>query len=380
MITIKKLEKTDYEKVRPLVKSLHYQLAVDALIDGTNPGWILVDNVENPQSVWMRTSEGFFLAGATGNEEFNKELRIWIEEYIAAGDPLYEGERYLWFGIDSDDWKQVFHEIAPSRSPLPANRIHYLCTEVKTDWRAMLPEGYEVRHFNRDLLAILGKNSPDHIDRFISTTWESFENFEKWGFGLCTIHENKLVSYSLCDCISAKTCEIGIQTVEEYRRRGFATITAAAAVEHALSNGFDVVGWHTDGHNHGSIGTAEKVGFVKERDYEQYICMFNEAMHLAEAGMRLFYDEDYSQALELFEKAFELGEVKDWAYYLAARICAKSNDSDKAVKYLFRAAELGCQYADHALNNEEFISLHNRVEWSEIISQLESNTTSSDSD
>ncbi|MGY5874457.1 MAG: GNAT family N-acetyltransferase [Candidatus Thorarchaeota archaeon] len=377
MITIKKLEKTDYEKVRPLVKGLHYQLAVDALIDGTNPGWILVDNVENPQSAWIRSSEGFFLAGATSNAEFNNELRIWIEEYIAAGKPMYEGEFYLMFGIDSGEWKQVFSEFAPTRLPLVANRLHYLCSEVKVDWRSMLPEGYEVRPFDREILSLLGKNNPYHIDYFFVNTWGTFENFEKLGFGLCTVHGDQLVSYSLCDCISNKACEVGIQTIEDYRRRGFATITAAATVEYALSNGYSVVGWHTDNHNYGSIGTAEKVGFVKKREYEQYICMFSEAMHIAEAGMRLFYDEEYSQALELFEKSFHLGEVKDWAYYLAARICAKSDDFDNALKYLLRAAEVGCEYIDHLLNNEEFISLHSRAEWSEIIAQFELNAKDS---
>jgi tetratricopeptide (TPR) repeat protein len=161
--------------------------------------------------------------------------------------------------------------------------------------------------------------------------------------------------------------------VEEYRRRGFATITAADAVEYALSNEFAVVGWHTHDHNHGSIGTAEKIGFEKEREYEQYFCMFNEALHYAESGMKLFFNENYERALEDLERSFKLGEVPHWAYYLAARISTKSSDFDKALDYLVSAARLGYEYIDHLLSNEEFVQLHTRPEWSDIVTQIESN-------
>jgi hypothetical protein len=49
-----------------------------------------------------------------------------------------------------------------------------------------------------------------------------------------------------------------------------AAITAAATVEYALSHGFSMVGWQCLEDNLGSIGTAEKVGFERERDYRMY--------------------------------------------------------------------------------------------------------------
>jgi len=77
----------------------------------------------------------------------------------------------------------------------------------------------------------------------------------------------QVVSWSLADCRSGDACEIGIHAVKEHRRRGLATITAAAAVEYALSNGYSMVGWQCSEDNLGSVGTAEKVGFERERDY-----------------------------------------------------------------------------------------------------------------
>jgi len=84
------------------------------------------------------------------------------------------------------------------------------------------------------------------------------------------------VSWSLADCRSGDACEIGIHTAEPYRRRGLATLTAAATVEYALSNGFSTVGWQCSEDNLGSIGTAEKVGFERERDYTMWYAALNE--------------------------------------------------------------------------------------------------------
>ena len=98
MEPIYKLEKSEYENVRPLFKNLHYQPAVEALIDGTNPRWILVDDTENPQSAWMSNSEGYFLSGSSSNSDFNYKLWIWIEDYMTIGDVKNEGTAYLYFG------------------------------------------------------------------------------------------------------------------------------------------------------------------------------------------------------------------------------------------------------------------------------------------
>ena len=107
-------------------------------------------------------------------------------------------------------------------------------------------------------------------------------------FGACMTHKNKVIAWSTADCASGKECEVGIFTSEDYRQKGLGSITVAAAVDFSFLDGYTRVGWHCEDHNYGSIGVATKVGFVKERDYIQYICMFEEATHLAEMAMRLY--------------------------------------------------------------------------------------------
>ncbi|MCZ7544826.1 MAG: GNAT family N-acetyltransferase [Anaerolineae bacterium] len=79
------------------------------------------------------------------------------------------------------------------------------------------------------------------------------------GFGFATVHGNEVVSWSLADCVSGAACEIG-HTAEAHRRRGLAAATAAAAVEHALSNGFTTVGWHTSKDNVGRSARQSALG------------------------------------------------------------------------------------------------------------------------
>ena len=133
-----------------------------------------------------------------------------------------------------------------------------------------------------DLLARPGLDVPDHVASWMRSNWGSAEAFFAHGFGFATLHEEAIVSWSLADCVSRGQAEIGIHTRPEYRRRGLATITAAAAVDYALGRGLAAVGWHCNADNHGSIGVAEAVGFTLERRYSHAYFLFDPVLHRAE--------------------------------------------------------------------------------------------------
>jgi RimJ/RimL family protein N-acetyltransferase len=155
-------------------------------------------------------------------------------------------------------------------------RQHYICTALAYDWRAALPEGFAVHRIDDALLNDTTITVPEHIMGWILNNWGTREHYAEHGFGYCVVHGAEVVSWSLVDCVSGTRCEIGIQAQEAYRRQGLAAIAAAAAVEYALSSGFDEVGWHCDAENIGSWKTALKVGFVKERDYRAHYCTFGD--------------------------------------------------------------------------------------------------------
>jgi RimJ/RimL family protein N-acetyltransferase len=321
----------------------------------------------------MHTVEGFFLAGSPESEKFCERLKEHVEEIITTRKTMRPGEEDLFFGFSPDSWMDKFGFIFEMRPPLDCPRKHYLCTKIDLDWRAMIPMGYEVRRVNWNLLNDSKISIPEHMKEWMKLNWGTIETFMKYGFGFCTIHENDVVSWSMADSVSGSHCEIGIRTKLEYRRHGLATITAAAAVEYALSAGYSQVGWHTDQHNYGSIGTAEKIGFVKERDYNQYVCIFDEAIHIAETGMRLFLDQHYLEAIELFNKASSLGKIPGWVFYLKARSHALLGNYHEAIDNMKLSAINGYTNFEHIMKCEDLECLHAYPEWDEVISLIKQN-------
>lgn len=347
-----------------------FQVVVRSVIDGSSPGKIWVDDILHPECGFMATSEGWFLAGNPEKDEFNSGLKDLVHNMILRGDyyssvnPEFLAE--LFFHIDTEKWMSKFAVIFDIRPPLPSRRIHFTCNQVTLDWKEKIPADYKLlpvdSKLNVDTLEF-----PEDIRKWMAY---GLEDEKKSEFGKCLVHGNKVVVWIDAVCASGDECEIGIITTEDYRKKGLGALTAAAVVDHCFSIGYSLVGWHADDGNDGSIGVAQKVGFVKERDYVHYICMFSEAVHFAESGLRHFFGKEYEAALSDFENAFQLGEVPDWSYILAARSYGALGDADSTLKYLMQAKEHDWSNWDLIIRNKELQSLFGKKKWEEIVSQL----------
>jgi len=261
------LQPIDYPRVRPLLGGLlDYNLILDSVLAGHSPAWVAVDQPASPNGVFLATAEGCFLAGNPDHAPLVADLTAFFHRAMTE-DGYWQGGPDLYLNYTPDDWKNHFAAMFAGREPFIVSRHHYVCTALAYDWRAHVPAGYRITRIDQSLFAQPNLTIPDHIPEWMENNWGSLDAFMLRGFGFCTLHENTVVSWSLADCISETRCEIGIQTDPDYRRRGLASLTVAAAVECALSSGLHEVGWHCNVDNAGSIGTALKVGFVKERDY-----------------------------------------------------------------------------------------------------------------
>lgn len=268
---IYKLNKANYEKARPLFRALEFHLTSAAVLDGNNPGLVMVDDPINPQSAFMLSPEGCYLAGRSDNDTFNRALGQAIREKQIL-DVQVEA---LWVICATLSWEEQLAALVAPLQPAKIARRHYVCRTLRHDWGAHLPNGFEVYRLDEVFLNRSGVTIPDHIKGWMEGNWGSTADFLQKGFGFVTLCATECVAWSVADCRSGDACEIGIRTVEQYRRRGLAAITAAATVEHALSHGFSKVGWQCSEDNLGSIGTAEKVGFERERDYNLYYVSLN---------------------------------------------------------------------------------------------------------
>lgn len=266
------LPEEHYHRIQPLCQGFDYQLIINAVIEHTSPGHVLVDNPDHPHSCFLSTAEGCFLAGDPTNHTFNIELGKYIQKRMSAAKTDPADELELIFCVSPTEWTTQFATIFPAKTPLLIPRRYYTCTQMQ--WKQPVPSPFTIMRIDPPLLANPNISVPDHIPSWVTSNWGSQEAFMEHGFGFSMMHQNQLVSWSLADCVSGNHCEIGIQTLPEYRRQGLATHTAAATVDYALQHGFTQIGWHTSEDNIGSIKVAEKVGFQKSIDYIWYLFRF----------------------------------------------------------------------------------------------------------
>lgn len=382
---MQKLKETEYEKVGPLFKGLEWSLYATAVIEGMSPGWIYVDNTDSPKSAFMSTLGGYYLAGCDNNSEFNASVNRLIFEKLFKGDALRKNETDVEVDFYPESWENKMPTIFKGRLPLEAVRRHYVCTELKDNaWRGRVPEKFRILQFDAKLLRRPHVKVPENAIESIEEHWGSQSAFLETGIGFCTLHNNKIVSWSMTDCIANNACEIGVQTDEEYRRRGLATLTVAAIVSFCLSSGFKYVGWHCDEYNLPSIKTAEKVGFKLERKYIQYYACPNKAHHLEETAQAHFRARRYKEAIECYEKFFATPPEKlpDWLrealpqemgthYFRVAYSKASTGENNDALRYLEKAVDNGWLYIDYLRNCKEFENMHGTAAWHRILQKIQ---------
>ena len=144
---------------------------------------------------------------------------------------------------------------------------------TKPDWRASIPSGFSVRQIDFELLATDRLRGIEILRNEIQTGWYSVEDFLHTGFGYCLLRENEIVTWCTAEYVSAGKCGVGIETAVEHMRRGFATITASAFVEHALEQGL-TPHWDSWKMNLPSVAVAHKVGFRLISEYAVFTGRF----------------------------------------------------------------------------------------------------------
>ncbi len=380
------LEKPHYEKVRPLCKGFDHTLIVTALIEGMSPGDIYVDDVNNPEIALIVSPEGYYLAGTHRNDEFNRQLRTLLDDVIIP-QKIQEGEENISLNYYPESWEGIIPVLLHDKYPVKVHGYTYVFDQLTIDWRAKIPPGFSLVRVDENLLKSDLKNVKEVVD-WTRTNWNSTKEFLANGFGFCIVHGDTIVSWCIADCVSGTKCEIGIETDEDYRRRGFATAAVAATVEYCLQNGFTHIGWHAGETNMGSIKTAEKVGFKRVLKDTYYFFWFYPVDNFIEHGFFSWLDKQYEESAQWYERALAVAESgADYSsfqlskyhslhsvYFYAACSWAQAGKKDLSFKNLKKAAKIvkdPQQFAEQLQRSESLKSLRGTDEWNSLLSTLE---------
>jgi len=373
---MQELPAEQYFLTRPMFEGLDHNLAVFATICGINPGRIFVDDVDRPQTALAITTEGTFLVGEECVPQTRQRLRDFIAHSVFTGQVSVEDSGAMSLQVYPPSWEARLSEIIPQREIEKAQRYHYVCRAPCVDWPARLPAGYRLRKITSGLLGEPQLRIPEDIPRRIAAAWGDVGNLVTTGTGFCILCENEVVSWCVADCVAGDRIEVGINTDPGHRRRGLATIAAAAAVEDCLQRGFAMVGWHCEADNVASWKTAQKAGFRRERTYHRYYYMFDEVDHLAELGWFNFKRGDYGKTCLYYERVFAMRQDNpDYYYHLAALAFAAVGDTEWALYYLREAADHGWAALEMTKQQAHFAILHGTPAWEAVLHRIQENAT-----
>ena len=224
---------------------------------GSLPGVpVYSDNIENPNIVLMGSPGYMHLFGNAANFEDENALFDVVKCLYANSD------KKIFFNLYAPDWEYKLSKIYDGYKKEVWTRHNYRLDKALfnqyNDWRNKIPIGFTMQYF--DVL------SDEFLDKHNKERDFWFPQSKR--FGQALLKDNEII----CECHSvyyekesynadvARVVEIGIETKDEYRRQGFACLTATAFIEHCLSRNLEP-NWGHWHFNPESCALALKLGF-----------------------------------------------------------------------------------------------------------------------
>ncbi|MCP5099357.1 MAG: GNAT family N-acetyltransferase [Chloroflexi bacterium] len=264
---INELEPMAYDGIRPLFQPLsEYLLFCAGVVEGNYEGRVFVDDLAAPTSTFMVTRGIWcYLAGEPDNQPFNQALNTALLEKQF----LAQNVRGILLCCQSNGWGERLEIIFPSSTVHTFGRRRYILPAFSRNWRAEIPDGFTIRQIDAEMGKRPSAELPDDVQDLIAL-WKDAPNPDEKGFGFVALYQDKIVCHVVIDCLVNGMGDVGLVTHEDYRQRGLATVTSAAAIEYGLSHGLSLINWDCATQNEPSVRTAEKLGFAPEREHTMY--------------------------------------------------------------------------------------------------------------
>lgn len=260
------LDKKGYKKViAPLRQVAINSLFARSVVEQKVTGKIFVDNVDNPQTFYVVHPYGMsLLFGDNSNELFNASFK----EYALNIDKTRN--KHEWMQAFPNNWDNVLSELFKPfliKSSDNTNKIENGIVELNTrvnfkfnitkylnSPKNTLGPGIIIvkadRHMFHDMK---GSVVPFYF-------WDSEDDFLKNGLAYAVFYKRELASMSFSSYRFGNEFELGIETKEKFRGRGFAELACGAIIDHCIANNSEPI-WSCRLENIASYKLAQKLGF-----------------------------------------------------------------------------------------------------------------------
>ncbi|MCE3201776.1 GNAT family N-acetyltransferase [Paenibacillus sonchi] len=264
------LEVQDYYKGLPALDQVKINtLFARAVLEQRIPGKVYADSKEKPGAFYVVHPYGMSLVYGTAA---NPDFYHWLSDYITGRAENRIQAEWLQ-GDPAGDWSERIDAIAAAHnSTLPAGgresgQDNYRAIEKNTRVNFSFDrEAYcaaRAQFFKQE--ADLVRTGKEHffaqtgsvLPRFF---WRDEEHFLAEGAGYSILEDGGVASTAFSSCITADQLEIGIETAEASRGKGYAFTVCAALIDYCLDHRLEPV-WACRLENQGSYYLAQKLGF-----------------------------------------------------------------------------------------------------------------------
>ena len=260
------IDKSNYFKVlEPLQKVQINHLFADAVVRGHVTGAIYVDHAENPTVFYVVHPYGLsLLFGDNANEQFNSRL------LGHALNSLKNRNRYEWLQAYPETWNSRLAEgwanhlvKSGSHSDLVSDKPIEVNTRVNFRFNKAVYLGFKdknpltgiqtVRTDGQMFEDMEGSVIPSHF-------WDNAADFTDRAIAFSVLDGHHVAATAFSAFIIDTQLEIGIETSDGYRGKGFAMAVCSALIDYCLEHDYEPV-WGCKLENTASYLLAQKLGF-----------------------------------------------------------------------------------------------------------------------
>ena len=236
---------TDYRKINHLLDHIRIEKVYPlSILEGIQKGEIFVDDDEIPTVALIWHYCGFANILGAYDERFIEETMKMMQDPPEG----HSGRMALQTENDCRLKEMILKTpkvVGYERFIFEFTREKYIVTQTQgTGLKEITADNYEL---------MKGRIVP-------TFSWENKEEFIKNGFGYCLIRDGQMLACAFASGISKDYVDIGVETAEECRGKGYGKIVSAAMVKETLRRGKIPV-WDCDTRNEASMKLACSVGF-----------------------------------------------------------------------------------------------------------------------
>ena len=244
-----------------------HHLAIQAVSAGEAVGQLFVDNESTPRQVVLWVQHRVFVGGLPSSTSNVAETREILATTIA---PAARARGDYAFGLYyAPAWHEYLAELLPSLPHAALDRQYYVTDApgLLAEGRGPLPAGLHLATVDAALLAQTELRNHAQLAEELCSERPTVEDFLAHSFGVCLLDGDILAGWCLSEYNCPGRCEVGIEVVEAYRRRGLGTWMTQALCAEAEHRGIQQVGLHCLAQNTASAATAAGAGLRLALEY-----------------------------------------------------------------------------------------------------------------